>query len=141
MTVVRRLGILLASVASLCVACGQEPEHPIRENTALLTAVADFEGSGLDRKPFAEFTDGGWDRLHLFRTEDRTREEVDALVGAEVAPSRAVGGLSVYFDDGEVVRVESVRANVRDGKCTTAAHVRKGYACRLHDDNSEHFPV
>ena len=143
MTITRRLGVLLALVASLCVACGGGEEvEPPRRNPGMLAAVESFLASDLGRKPFVELTDWEWDRLYLFDMDDMTHEEVDALVGKAVSPLRAVGGLFVYFKGEEVVRVELLEdGTFCEGKYTTAAYLRRGFACWLADDAFEHFPV
>ncbi|WP_157621503.1 hypothetical protein, partial [Saccharothrix sp. NRRL B-16348] len=55
-----RLTMLLALMASLCVACSGEKEEPLKRNPALIAAVEDFLASDLERKPFKEFTDWEW---------------------------------------------------------------------------------
>ncbi|KOX30761.1 hypothetical protein ADK67_09805, partial [Saccharothrix sp. NRRL B-16348] len=93
-------------------------------------------------KPFKEFTDWEWDWFYLFDMEEISYKRVDELVGKEVSPLRAFGGLFVYYKGDEVVHVELLDrgGGYCEGIYTTTAYVRKEYACWLADDNFKHLP-
>jgi hypothetical protein len=133
------LGAVLALLGALCAGCvtiGQ-----VEVNSSLTVEVDRFQESDLERKPFVEFTDWEWDRLFVFDMEVATPEKVDQLVGKEVASDASSGGLFVYFQGDEVVRVDRLDGTFCSGKYTTTAYVRKGFTCWLHDDNFEHLPL
>jgi hypothetical protein len=142
MTFSLRLTVVVALVVSLCVACGGEEVEPPKRNPALAAGVGNFLASDLERKPFKEFTDWEWDWFYLFDMQYISHERVEALVGRKVSPPREFGGLFVYFEGDEVVRVELLDAAGAycEGRYTGAAYLQKKYACWLSDDNFKPLP-
>ncbi|MFJ6673284.1 hypothetical protein ACIQMJ_19410 [Actinosynnema sp. NPDC091369] len=132
-----RVTWLLLVALFACVACAPDPEF----NRALSDDVKAYVEGHDEERLFTEFTDWEWDELLVFHMSDMSSDEVDEIVGEDVAPLWATGGgVFVYRLEGEVVRYEMMEwGGFCSGSYTTSAHVSSKYACWLHDDAYKPF--